>query len=223
MRSVRKFPALAAAVLILLSLVLPLTAVRDSFASPATAAACVEETAPAAGAADAPRTASEKVASSQNYFASAVSSTVTAEESTAREDCDIVTLAEAQIGNVNGEKFWSWYGLEERVEWCACFVSWCAAQSGYIAKGTCPKYSYCPDGAEWFMKNGRWQYAGTEPEPGMIVFFDWEGDGIPDHTGIVERVDGNCIYTVEGNVNNCCLRVRYSVHSNLIYGYGFIE
>ena len=222
MRSVRKFPALAAAVLILLGLVLPLTAVRDSFASPATAAACVEETAPAAGAADAPHSASEAGTSSTKVFAASSARTEAAEE-TSYADCDIVTLAEAQIGNVNGEKFWSWYGLEERVEWCACFVSWCAAQSGYIAKGTCPKYSYCPDGAEWFMKNGRWQYAGTEPEPGMIVFFDWEGDGTPDHTGIVERVDGNCIYTVEGNVNNCCLRVRYSVHSNLIYGYGIIE
>lgn len=39
---------------------------------------------------------------------------------------DIVNVAISQIGNVGGEPYWSWYGFESRVEWCACFVSWCA-------------------------------------------------------------------------------------------------
>ena len=39
---------------------------------------------------------------------------------------DIVQVAFSQIGNVGGQPFWSWYGFDSRVEWCACFVSWCA-------------------------------------------------------------------------------------------------
>ena len=41
---------------------------------------------------------------------------------------EIVLVAKAQVGNVGGEIYWSWYGFSERVEWCACFVSWCADQ-----------------------------------------------------------------------------------------------
>ena len=39
---------------------------------------------------------------------------------------DIVQVAKQQIGNVGGQPYWSWYGFTSRVEWCACFVSWCA-------------------------------------------------------------------------------------------------
>ena len=40
---------------------------------------------------------------------------------------DIVAVALSQVGNVGGQPYWSWYGFSSRVEWCACFVSWCGA------------------------------------------------------------------------------------------------
>ena len=62
----------------------------------------------------------------------------------------IVSVAMGQFGNSGGQKFWSWYGFDSRVEWCACFVSWCADQSGLIESGNVPKFSLCSDGVSWF-------------------------------------------------------------------------
>ena len=47
-------------------------------------------------------------------------------------DGQIVTVALSLVGNVGGQPYWSWYGFNSRVEWCACFVSWCANECGYI-------------------------------------------------------------------------------------------
>ena len=67
----------------------------------------------------------------------------------------LVQVARQEIGNTGGEKYWRWYGFSERVEWCACFVSWCADQCGYIEDGTLQKFSIC-DGA-WLKEAGRWR------------------------------------------------------------------
>lgn len=98
----------------------------------------------------------------------------------------IVEVALTQLGNEGGQPYWSWYGFEGRVEWCACFVSWCADQCGYIESGIIPKFSGCVDGSNWFKGNGQWQDRNYEPQTGDIIFFDWEGDGETDHVGIVE-------------------------------------
>ena len=58
-------------------------------------------------------------------------------------DGEIVTVALSQVGNVGGEPYWSWYGFSGRVEWCACFVSWCANECGYIEAGVIPKFAAC--------------------------------------------------------------------------------
>lgn len=135
---------------------------------------------------------------------------------------DIVEIARAQIGNVGGQPYWSWYGFAGRVEWCACFVSWCANEAGYIESGQIPKFSYCPTGAQWFKDAGRWQPRGYTPNPGDIIFFDWEGDGISDHVGIVESCDGTTVNTIEGNSSDACRRLSYHIVSSVIYGYGFL-
>lgn len=135
----------------------------------------------------------------------------------------IVEVAATQIGNVGGEPYWSWYGFTERVEWCACFVSWCADQCGYIANGTIPKYSGCINGVDWFKERGQWAGRNTTPEPGMIIFFDWDGDDKPDHTGIVENAENGYVHTIEGNTTNSCRRRQYSVGSSSILGYGLPE
>ena len=63
---------------------------------------------------------------------------------------EIILVAKAQIGNEGGDKFWKWYGFEEHVHWCACYVSWCANECGYIEKGIIPKFAVCTDGITWF-------------------------------------------------------------------------
>ena len=140
----------------------------------------------------------------------------------------IVQVALSQIGNVGGEPYWSWYGFGSRVEWCACFVSWCADQCGCIENGVCPKYAGCVNGVQWFKDRGQWADNDIAPTPGMIVFFDWDNpngssgpqDGEADHTGIVERVENGIVYTGEGNTGGSCAERHYAVGYYEILGYG---
>ena len=132
----------------------------------------------------------------------------------------IVEVALTQLGNQGGQPYWSWYGFNSRVEWCACFVSWCADQCGYIESGLVPKFAGCVDGANWFKSNGKWQNRTYEPKAGDIIFFDWEGDGTTDHVGIVEKCENGTVYTVEGNSGDACKQRQYAVGSSNIYGYG---
>ena len=142
-------------------------------------------------------------------------------------DDQIVTVALSQVGNVGGEPYWSWYGFGSRVEWCACFVSWCANECGYIDTGVIPKYAGCVNGVVWFKDRGQWIEGSAEPVPGMIIFFDWDNkgssgaqDGEADHTGIVEKVENGIVYTVEGNSGDSCRINQYAVGHYEILGYG---
>ena len=139
-----------------------------------------------------------------------------------RNSSDIVEVAASQIGNIGGAPYWSWYGFSGRVEWCACFVSWCANEVGYIEDGLVPKFAYCPSGIQWFKDAGRWQERGYTPQSGDIIFFDWQGDGVSDHVGIVESCDGSTVYTIEGNSGDACQRNSYSVGGSTVAGYGIL-
>ena len=136
----------------------------------------------------------------------------------------IVEVARSQIGNVGGEPYWSWYGFTERVEWCACFVSWCANKCRYIDSGIIPKFSGCINGVEWFKDRGQWIGNRFEPSPGMIIFFDWDDedgqDGNADHVGIVEKVENGRVYIIEGNTSDSCRQRSYPVGYYEILGYG---
>ena len=132
----------------------------------------------------------------------------------------IVEVALTQLGNEGGQPYWSWYGFDSRVEWCACFVSWCADQCGYLESGIIPKFSLCSDGVDWFHDNGQWQDRNYEPQGGNIIFFDWKSDGTIDHVGIVEKCENGIVYTVEGNSGDACKQNQYAVGSSSIYGYG---
>ena len=138
------------------------------------------------------------------------------------EDGDaIVDVALSQVGNVGGEPYWSWYGFTNHVEWCACFVSWCADQCGYLDSGAYPKFSGCVFGMQWFQQRGLWLDGSAEPVPGMLIFFDWATqDGVPDHVGIVEKVENGVVYTVEGNSRDMCRQKQYALGSGVILGYG---
>ena len=142
-------------------------------------------------------------------------------------DDQIVTVALSQVGNVGGEPYWSWYGFGSRVEWCACFVSWCANECGYIETGVIPKFAGCVNGVQWFKDRGQWMDGSAEPVPGMIIFFDWDNkgrsgpqDGQSDHVGIVQKVENGIVYTVEGNSGDSCCVNQYSVGHYEVLGYG---
>ncbi len=143
---------------------------------------------------------------------------------------ELVNLALSQLGNEGGDKFWRWAGLDERCEWCALFVSWCGDQTGLRASGQIPFFSFVSDGVDWFKSKGKW-INGSEINssnydkriyPGMIIFFDWEPDGKPNHVGIVTKVADGCIYTVEGNSGDAVREKSYSANSDHIYGFGIV-
>lgn len=142
-------------------------------------------------------------------------------------DGEIVTVALSQVGNTGGAPYWSWYGFGSRVEWCACFVSWCANECGYIDGGVIPKFAGCVNGVQWFKDRGQWQDGSFEPSAGQIIFFDWDNkgssgpqDGQSDHVGIVEKCENGIVYTIEGNSGDSCRQNQYPVGYYEILGYG---
>lgn len=132
-----------------------------------------------------------------------------------------VDIALSQVGNVGGQPYWSWYGFNSRVEWCACYVSWVLNQAGYNE----PKFAACQSqGIPYFSSNGRWASRGYKDlAPGDVIFFDWEGDGSSDHVGIVIGTDGSRVYTVEGNSGDACKVRDYDLNSSVIMGYGLMN
>ena len=132
----------------------------------------------------------------------------------------IVKAAAKEVGNVGGEKFWRWYGFKSHVHWCACFTSYIAAECGCIQSGICPKSAIVDDWISFYRKQHRWTGRNYIPHSGDFILFDWEGDGQPDHIGIVESCDGKTVCTIEGNSRDVCKRKSYARGSGLIYGYG---
>lgn len=135
----------------------------------------------------------------------------------------IVEIAESQVGNKGGKPYWSWYGFDEHVDWCACFVSWCADKAGCIKGEKFQKFSFCPDGVNWFVSNKDWYEQDISPKTGMVVFFDRNKNGEADHVGIVKQCEDGIVRTIEGNSNDRCREKVYPVGSDLILGYGVIR
>lgn len=116
----------------------------------------------------------------------------------------IVKEAEKELGYIeepgNKTKFGKWFGFDS-VPWCGMFVSWCYFKAGFplgnigFKKG----FAGCQTAVEYFEKNGK---IVNTPVPGDIVFFDWNGDGRYDHTGIfVRRINAAMFETIEGNTS----------------------
>ena len=148
----------------------------------------------------------------------------------------ILSVAKSQLGQKGGQPYWSWYGFNDRVAWCACFVSWCANQCGLIENGQIPRYSVCDNGIAYFKEKNRWQDRenGYLPAQGDVIFFNWlekdeNGnlfqDEKSDHTGIVEYYDSstNKVYTIEGNSGDECKERSYNVDDIQIMGYGTMD
>ncbi len=133
----------------------------------------------------------------------------------------VVDIAKSQVGNVGGYPYWSWYGFNGRVEWCACFVSWCYNQMGLSE----PRFAGCTSGGmAWFTSHGQWGDRNyTNIAPGDAIFFDWDNSGDADHVGIVIGTDGERVYTVEGNSGDACKIKSYPLGSSVIRGYGLMN
>lgn len=135
---------------------------------------------------------------------------------------NIIEIARKEIGNKGGEKYWRWYGFNQRENWCAVFVSWCANESGII-NNTIPKFSLCTDGVKWYKDHNKWENKSYIPQTGDIIFFDWNGDGHVQHVGIVEKEENGKVYTIEGNSNDEVRNKSYSLNNKSIYGYGSVN
>ena len=125
-------------------------------------------------------------------------------------------------------------GWNQYTPWCACFLSWGADQKKASIDGKPPSFANVDDGMEKFKDGsyGKWREPNDEenkPIPGDYVFFDWDGrndpDGVkdPDHVGAVLCVEGNFLYTIEGNSGGRVAVQRYSLSDPRIVGYGVLN
>ena len=124
------------------------------------------------------------------------------------------------IGGYEGHPGWNQY-----TPWCACFLSWAAEQQSATIDGKPPRFANVDDGRASF-QNGKWRNpndASNMPIPGDYVFFDWDGKNDPDHVGAVLCVEGNFLYTIEGNSGGRVAVQRYSLSDSRIVGYGVLN
>lgn len=126
------------------------------------------------------------------------------------------------MGTEDGKKYWKWYGFDESCDWCACFVSWCIAGDRTLDEEEKPRFSYCQDGAEWFIRRKRWAPRNAQPLPGMIIFFDGNGNGTADHVGIVKSAQNGKIETIEGDSGDRCEENLYDADCETVMGYGIL-
>ena len=95
---------------------------------------------------------------------------------------------------------------------------------GYIQNGEIPKYAACINGINYFKEKEKWQDRNENyiPKQSDIIFFDWENDGVCDHTGIVEGIDieRNKVKTIEGNSGDAVKELEYELTDERIVGYG---
>lgn len=144
-------------------------------------------------------------------------------------------------GDTSRYKYFSeWYidgydnhpGWNQYTPWCGCFLSWGAEQQRDTIDGDPPKFADVDKGMASFKESGKWRNpndANNMPIPGDYVFFDWDGrndpDGgkDPDHVGAVLCVEGNYLYTIEGNSGGKVAVQRYSLSDKRIVGYGVLN
>lgn len=142
----------------------------------------------------------------------------------------VLELARGYLGTTDGSPFCRYYNqvagtnIPLNSYWCACFVTYIMRMAG-VPVTEIPNYCGCTTGTRQMRKFGTFRDRGTyTPKPGDVIMFDWnpsEYDG-EDHTGIVERVSGGRVYSIEGNAGNngVCMRRDYPLTSSIIVGFG---
>ncbi|MFD1546772.1 CHAP domain-containing protein [Nonomuraea guangzhouensis] len=142
-----------------------------------------------------------------------------------------IDLLESQLGySEKGDaytKFGHWYGKNVEFDadyssapWCDMYLSWAAHKLGY--EDWIGQFAWTVQHAEWFKEHGAW---GHKPQPGAFVFYDWGGsndiDAI-DHVGLVTKVEGDTIFTIEGNIDGGVAK-RKERDTSKVVGYGYPE
>ena len=117
------------------------------------------------------------------------------------------------------------YQVKYTDAWCSTFVSAVSIKCGYV--DIIPTECGCQNHIELFKKIGCWiEDENRTPNPGDIIFYDWDDNGIgdnkgyADHVGIVECVSNGKITVIEGNANNSVKRIYVAVNGKGIRGYG---
>ena len=111
------------------------------------------------------------------------------------------------VGNVNFTEYGDWYDMQD--QWCAMFVSWCAALAG-VAEDVVPKHSYTPNGLYWLKDKWGRAYSRAKveagaytPQPGDLIYFKSASTkATTNHVGIVTGYRDGVVYTVEGNTSS---------------------
>lgn len=137
----------------------------------------------------------------------------------------IVAVAIGEIGYHEGSGNQTKYGEytgTNGMSWCHAFVSWCANECGFVDMGIFPKTASCETGRQWFISHQEYQASdGTyEPQPGDIIYFDYDHVGVSHHVGIVEYTENGVVHTIEGNKNDQVMRAHYDLNYAGIMGYG---
>lgn len=131
-------------------------------------------------------------------------------------------FSEWYIGNYADHPGWNQY-----TPWCACFLSWAAAQQpNETFDGNPPRFADVDRGMVNFKESGKWRAPNDEvnkPIPGDYVFFDWDRDRDPDHVGAVLCVKDGFLYTIEGNSGGRVAVQRYDLNDKRIVGYGVLN
>lgn len=156
------------------------------------------------------------------FYAQIVKQYISSNSNNTGGNSEIMKIASGELAegiHKGGEKYWSWYGFNSRVEWCATFVSYVAEKANVKME----RFAYCPTGINNFKASNQWQDRGVEPKSGAIIFFDWDGDGVSDHVGIVEKFENNTVHTIEGNSGDIIARRNYEKSSSYILGYASPE
>ncbi|TMR92519.1 CHAP domain-containing protein, partial [Nonomuraea basaltis] len=142
-----------------------------------------------------------------------------------------IELLESHLGYAEKSsgytKFGDWYGKTVEFDadysaapWCEMYLSWAAHKLGY--EEWIGQFAWTVAHAKWFKEQGAW---GKTPKPGAFVYYDWSGsndvDNI-DHVGIVTKVEGGKIFTVEGNIDGGVAK-RKERDTSKVVGYGYPE
>lgn len=138
-------------------------------------------------------------------------------------------------GDTSRYKYFSeWYidgydnhpGWNQYTPWCGCFLSWAADQQKASINGDPPRFADVDEGMKGFKDKSQWRERGDTnnmPIPGDYVFFDWDRGSDPDHVGAVLCVEGNFLYTIEGNSGGRVAVNRYPLSDSRIVGYGVLN
>ncbi len=156
-------------------------------------------------------------------------------------DKDLLKIAETQLGytesqrnfdavlDENGDgytlkgwtRYGAWYGIPYG-DWCAMFISFCLNYAD-IPESAIPYDCATTTWIDSLSARGMYAPAGSyDPKPGDLIFFDWEGDGLSDHVGIVWAVNPGSITTIEGNHTISVELFDYDLSDGHIQGYGIL-